>query len=392
MKYLVILGDGMADLPLPALNGKTPLQVAKTPHMDRLATHGVIGLAQTLFEGYPLGSDVANMAVLGYDPKRYFSGRAPLEAAGRNIALAASDLALRINLVSVVDGKMHHYASERINDEDAYSIVETLQEQLNSDQFTIHAGTSYKHLLAWHHGPDGLILTAPHDIMGQAIEHYLPQGVRSDELRHLMEKSKDILAEHPVNRRRLERGEPAVSMIWPQGAGRTPQVPTLRERFGIKGAAVAAVDLIFGLATYAGLTRIDVTGATGYTDTNYRGKADATLKAFDTFDFVFLHVEAPDEASHDGDLAAKIAAIEAIDRDIVGPILAGLESDTRILLMPDHATPVSLRTHIIDPVPYCLTDVPFAHAETHRSYDEQTAAASGILIEEGYTLIEKLFA
>lgn len=393
MRYLLILGDGMADQPDERLGFKTPLDVAHTPNIDRVASAGEIGLVHTLLADYPLGSDVANMSILGYDPRQYYSGRAPLEAAAKGIKLAQTDLAIRANLVSFEGERLHDYTAGRISEGDAAAIVGTLKDHLDSEQFTFHVGKSYRHLLVWHEGPDEIALTPPHDIMGQAFDAFLPSGEAADPLIALMKDAMRLLENHPVNEARRRRGEPAVAVFWPWGEGRKPMLPSIQDQFGVKGACVAAVDLIFGLSYYAGLTPIQVEGATGYTDTNYLGKAEAALEALETHDFVFVHIEAPDEASHDGDLEAKIKAIEAIDRDIVGTILSRLKAPTRLLLLPDHATPVQTRTHAIDPVPYCMADFPFAaELALFSKYSEQSARQNGLVIDAGHTLLAKLFA
>lgn len=397
MKYLVLLGDGMADEPLAELDGRTPLEVAHTPNLDRLASCGELGLAHTVPEGFHPGSDVANLSVFGYDPHRYYSGRAPLEAASMGVTLVAEDVALRLNLVELshycgaiymVDFTAGHIATD-----EARQIIHTLQQELGDEQFEFYPGVSYRHLLVWRQGSNSLNTVPPHDLIAQDIAGQLPSGERAKELHDLMNSAQMLLNRHPVNAQREQQGQAPANSIWLWGQGRRPAMPTLRERFGIQGTVISAVDLIKGIGTYAGLDVVNVPGATGYLDTNYAGKAQAALAALQQQDFVYLHVEAPDEAGHSGSSEAKIQAIEDFDAKIVGPVLAGLEQQPfAVLALPDHPTPLALRTHTNKPVPYtlCTSDQYQRSPSETRPYTEQAAAASGFIQEQGWTLLSRL--
>jgi 2,3-bisphosphoglycerate-independent phosphoglycerate mutase len=391
MKYLVVVGDGMSDRPLAALGSKTPLQAAKTPHMDFLAQHGVVGTAHTLVQGYPLGSDVANLIVMGYDPHLYYSGRAPLEAANIGVELSPSDVAFRMNLVTVKNGVMEDYACGHISTEDAKPLVKMLGGKLADKKITFYPGTSYRHLVVWKNGPLDARCTPPHDISGKAIADHLPQGPRHAEVLRIMEDSQLLLEGHEVNRERRREGKPPANMIWLWGQGKKPQMPTLTERFHLTGSVISAVDLVKGLGIYAGLSVVQVPGATGYLDTNYIGKAEAALKVLKKHDFVFVHVEAPDEAGHNGDRAGKIQAIEDFDAKVIGTLLKGLEGrkDFRMLVMPDHPTPLEARTHVDEPVPFVLYQ-PEGETNGAAAYDEAQARATGRHLEEGWRLMDYL--
>nr|WP_320116253.1 cofactor-independent phosphoglycerate mutase [uncultured Desulfuromonas sp.] len=397
MKYLVLLGDGMADEPLEALNGKTPLEHAATPNMDKLATLGEIGLAETVPNGFHPGSDVANLSVFGYDPSQCYTGRSPLEAASMHVELGPDDVAFRLNLVDI----MHHYgklymadfAAGHISTEEARQIIDTLQEELGDERFEFYPGVSYRHLMVWRNGKDQMEFVPPHDIINQSIEDKMPKGEGADELIHLMNSAQMLLSNHPVNVKRTHDGKAPANSIWLWGHGKAPQMETYQEKFGLSGAVISAVDLIKGIGIYAGLEIIDVPGATGYIDTNYQGKAQAALDALQRHDFVYLHVEAPDEAGHSGDLEEKIKAIELFDEQVVGTILNQAEQlgDFRALVLPDHPTPVELRTHTPDPVPYILyaSDGSLA-SSAERCYHEKAAKESGIYVQEGHQLLTKM--
>lgn len=397
MKYLVLLGDGMADEPLEALDGKTPLEYASTPNMDKLAAAGEIGLAETVPEGFHPGSDVANLSVFGYNPSECYTGRSPLEAASMHVELGPNDVAFRLNLVDI----MHHYgklymadfAAGHISTEEAKQIIATLQEELGNEQFEFYPGVSYRHLMVWRNGKDQMEFVPPHDIINQSIEDKMPKGEGADELIHLMNSAQMLLNNHPVNIKRTHDGKAPANSIWLWGHGKAPQMETYKEKFGLSGAVISAVDLIKGIGIYAGLEIIDVPGATGYIDTNYQGKAEAAIEALSRHDFVYLHVEAPDEAGHSGDLEEKIKAIELFDAQVVGTILAQADQlkDFRVLVLPDHPTPVELRTHTPDAVPYILyaSDGSLAGA-TARSYSEKDAKASGVYEPQGFRLLEKM--
>jgi 2,3-bisphosphoglycerate-independent phosphoglycerate mutase len=388
MKYIILIGDGMADEPLEELGGKTPLETAHTPHMDELARRaGTFGLVKTIPEGYEPGSDVANMAILGYDPRRYYTGRAPLEAASIGIELTPDDVALRCNLVALreEDGRlvMADYSAGHIPTDEAKKLIELLKPELEDKHFKLYAGVSYRHLLVWRGGRDDLTLTPPHNIQGEPIEPHLPQGEGSGFLIELMERA----------RAKLSREGGRANALWFWGAGRKPRLPTLKERFGIEGSVISAVDLVRGLGALAGLKVIHVRGATGYLDTNYEGKAQAALKALSAGDdLVYVHVEAPDEVSHEGNLKKKLQAIEDFDAKIVGPIAQALQSFEKwtLLLMPDHPTPLKKRVHTSDPVPFLVARSSKEGEDRERIYSERAACKTGVSLDNGYTLIERL--
>jgi len=396
MKYVVLLGDGMSDQAIKGLDGKTPLQAAKTPNMDFMARRGVLGLAQTVPKGYPPGSDVANLSMFGYDPVLCYTGRSPLEAASMGVALGPDDVAFRINLVHLEarGGRltMDDYSAGHISSADGRELVEELQRQLGNDEFSFHAGVSYRHLLVWHGGRTQVKATPPHDITGQDIISYLPQGEESEKLINLMNSSQMIFHNHPQFKRRCEKGETPANSIWPWGQGKAPAMDGFAARFGLTGAVISAVDLIKGIGVYAGLDIIEVPGATGYLDTNFRGKVAAALEALRERDFVFVHVEAPDEASHSGKLADKLQAIECFDEQVVGPVLEGIRQfgEYRILCAPDHPTPVELGTHTSDPVPFVIYAGEQAVRAGVAGYDEVSAAATGVKVSEGFRLMERL--
>ncbi len=391
MKFILLVGDGMADHPHPALGDRTPLQAASTPNLDFLAAHGILGTAHTLLPGFPLGSDVANLSVLGYDPTRYYSGRAPLEAANIGVELAPSDVAFRANLVTILDGKMSDYSSGHITTEEAKPLIKLLGQKLGDKKVSFYLGTSYRHLVVWRSGPLDARCTPPHDISGREIAGSMPQGPRHKEIIRLMEDSKFLLEGHEVNRERRREGKPPANMIWLWGQGKKPSMPTFADRYRLGGAVISAVDLVKGIGIYAGLQVIQVPGATGYLDTNYVGKAEAALKSLKKQDFVFVHVEAPDEAGHNGDVAGKVRAIEDFDRLVVGTILQGLQGreDFRILVLPDHPTPLDMRTHADEPVPFILYQ-PGGRANGAAAYSEAEAKARGYHVEAGWRLMDYL--
>lgn len=399
MKYVVLLGDGMSDEPIDELDGRTPLEAAATPNMDRLAREGRCGLARTVQPGFHPGSDVANLAVFGYDAAECYSGRSPLEAASMGVELGPDDVAFRLNLVTLTPtyGKlyMEDFSAGHITTEEARQLIESLQEELGGDDFDFYPGVSYRHLMVWRNGRDDLEFVPPHDISDQTIDDHLPRGDGAQDLIELMTSAQMLFSRHPVNvRRETERQLPA-SSIWLWGHGRAPRMETMQQRFGIgAGAVISAVDLIKGIGLYAGLDVIEVPGATGYIDTNYRGKAEAALEALKTRDFVYVHVEAPDEAAHSGNLQHKLEAIESFDRDVVGTVLAGLpELDPfRVLVMPDHPTPLEKKTHTSDPVPFALygSNGEFSDGRRASAYTEKEAAATGILVDPGHTMMRIL--
>jgi 2,3-bisphosphoglycerate-independent phosphoglycerate mutase len=398
MKYIVLLGDGMADEPIEELGGLTPLEYARTPRMDALAAAGEIGRVETIPPGFHPGSDVANLSVFGYDPASCYSGRSPLEAASMGVRLAPEDVAFRLNLVTLSPhyGRlyMEDFSAGHITTAEAKELIEHLQEELGDERFRFYPGVSYRHLLVWHGGKDELKFTPPHDLTGQSVEGHLPQGDGAAELIELTNSAQMLLHRHPVNARRQREGKPAANSIWLWGHGRAPQMPTLQQRFGLSGAVISAVDLIKGIGIYAGLDVIEVPGATGYIDTNYRGKAEYALEALKSRDFVYLHVEAPDEAAHAGNLQDKLAAIEAFDELVVGTVVDGLAAlgEHRILLLPDHPTPVRRMTHTAEAVPYVLygSAGEFGAAGEGVRYSETMARASGLVLPQGHRLLSRL--
>lgn len=386
MKYIVLLGDGMSDEPVAELGGKTPLEVAKTPNMDQLARTGIVGLAETVPRGFHPGSDVANLSVFGYDPATCYSGRSPLEAASMGVELGPNDVAFRLNLVWLEAhyGKLYmgDFSAGHIGTEEAGELIAELQRHLGDDQFTFYPGISYRHLLVWKNGPDQLSFTPPHDIATHSVEDYLPQGDGADVLLDLTNSAQMLLNNHPVNQRRVARGELPANSIWLWGHGRKPVMETYQQRYGVSGAVISAVDLIKGIGVNAGLDVIEVPGATGYLDTNYRGKADYAIESLKQADFVYVHVEAPDEAAHGGLLKEKIQAIEDFDREVVGTFVNRLAEigDCRILVLPDHPTPVEKRTHTSDPVPYLLFDSRRILESGAEAYTEAEAKRCGQVI------------
>jgi 2,3-bisphosphoglycerate-independent phosphoglycerate mutase len=396
-KYLILVPDGMADTPLPELEGATPLETANTPWMDKMASAGKIGLARTVPDGMEPGSDVANLSLMGYSPAEVYTGRAPFEAASMGVTLRQEDLAFRLNLVTLERNytMMADHSADHISTQEAHEIAQSLAIAAEELGLLLVPGVSYRNLVVWPDGPDGLVTYPPHDIPGEDIARYLPTGPGSDVLLRLIIKSWKILEEHPVNQRRLKRCQGPANSVWPWGQGRPPKMRTLRDRFGISGSVVAAVDLVRGIGKYAGLEIVQVQGATGYLDTNYVGKANAALESLRTKDFVFLHVEAPDEAAHSGQLDLKIKAIEDFDEKIVGPVLEGLQEfpKWRVLLTPDHRTPLATRTHSLDPVPFALLDSAQWNAkkdETTRGFSEKAAESADWFVEDASKLIEIL--
>ncbi len=394
MKYIIVLGDGMADEPLEQLGGKTPLAYAKTPWMDEISKKSEIGLAKTIPNGMKPGSDTANLAVLGYDPKQYYTGRSPLEALSIGVDMEEKDIAIRCNLVTISDDALPYeektivdHSSSEISTEDAAVLLEAVREVLEDDVYRFYLGTSYRHCTIWKEG-DVVELTPPHDILGKAIGEYLPED---EILREKMKRSYDILNHHPLNEERAKKGRNKANSIWFWGAGTKPALDSFDGKFGRKGAMISAVDLLKGIAVGAAMTNIEVEGADGTLETNYEGKASAAVKAVteDGSDFVYIHVEAPDEMGHQGSIERKVKAIEYLDGRVIGPVYEQMRKsgeDFRLLVMPDHPTPIRTRTHSSDPVPYMLYD---STAEQDHSWDynEKEAKESGHYLDEGYTLI-----
>ncbi|MDI6777142.1 MAG: cofactor-independent phosphoglycerate mutase [Syntrophales bacterium] len=394
MKYVILLGDGMADYPLKELNGKTPLEFARTPCMDRIASEGTLGLVNTIPSGFSPGSDIANLSVLGYDPRKCYSGRGPLEAASMGVQLGPDDVAFRCNLVTIGTGEapvMEDFTSGHITSPEARQIIDDLHRELGTAEFQFYPGVGYRHLLVWRHGKEFLKTTPPHDITGRLLNDYLPQGDGALEINNLMQRSREILLDHPVNRVRLSEGKKPVHSIWLWGQGRVPRIVQLTKKYHLTGGIISAVDLLKGIGVLAGLKVIHVEGATGYTDTNYIGKAEAALEALRELDFVFVHVEAPDEMGHEGNIEGKIQAIEDFDEKVVGTILKGLGSlcPFRVMVLSDHLTPISLMTHSPEPPPFAVLS--FDDGENRRNapaFGETSAKDTGILISPGYLLMD----
>lgn len=363
MKYIVLIGDGMADRPIKALGYKTCLQKARTPNMDKLAREGEIGKARTIPDGLEPGSDVANLSILGYDPRKYYSGRAPIEAIYRRIKLGPNDVAFRCNLVTMgLSSKglpgavMEDYSAGHITTRESTRLINFIDKKLGNREIAFYHGVGYRHLMIWKNGIEKITCTPPHDITGKKIENFLPKGKGREVLNSLMNKSVDILLAHPVNRNRIRKGLHTANSLWFWGQGKKLSIPSFKDKYGLNGALISAVDLTKGLGLCAGFDVLNVKGATGYIDTNYAGKAEAAIKALKKNDIVYVHVEAPDEAGHNGDIKSKIKAIEDFDSKVVGTILKGLKNfhEYRILLLPDHFTPVKVRTHTSEPVPFVI--------------------------------------
>lgn len=388
-KYVIIVPDGAADEPIELFDGKTALEAAETPNMDRITTEGRQGLVRTVPEGMEPGSDVAQMSLLGYDPARYYTGRAPIEAAAKGIKLGISDWVFRCNLVTIADGRMADHSAGHISTEESASLLEALQARIADERLSLHTGVSYRHLLVCQ-GMDFDVRTyPPHDFLGTDVEKLLPRGKGADLLIELLNLSQQVFTDHDVNRVRRDLGENQVSSVWLWGQGKRAHLESFRKRFGLGGVAITAVDLVRGLAKLVGFDLIEVPGATGLFDTNYQGKAAAAIEALNDHDLVFVHIEAPDEASHGGNAPVKKAAIEQIDRHIVGPVLEALErfESWRILVLPDHPTPVRHGAHSAEPVPFAMAGTGITGI-LHLGFGESNAARSGFRIDNGHELME----
>ena len=398
MKYVVVLGDGMADYRMSQLGNRTPLQYARKPNIDFLAANGETGIVRTIPEGASPGSDTANLSVMGYDPMKYYTGRSPLEAVSMGVQLADTDLAFRCNLVTLdIDGDyesavMIDYSSDEISTSESTELINEINKQLSTSDISFHAGISYRHCMAWHAGSGSRNLTPPHDILEKRITPYLPSGDNSDMFVRLQKKSNEILTNHPVNKSRISRGLRPANSIWLWGEGRKPGLPDFTAKYGLSGSVVSAVDLIKGIGICAGLDTVDVAGATGNINTNFRGKAEAALKELQNGkDFVYIHIEAPDECGHRFEIENKVRSIELIDELVVGVLLEGLASydDFCLLVLPDHPSPLSLRTHTSDPVPYVIYRKRSEKPSGVAGYDEFQAQETGVYVEEGHKLMER---
>ena len=397
MKYVVLVGDGMADETIQELGGKTPLEYAKTPHIDNIASLGVVGEIKTVPEGFPPGSDVANLTLMGYDPTSYYTGRAPLEAASMGLELNAEDVAYRCNLVTLeVLGQniyMRDFTAGHISSEEAKSLIEGLNENIADDEIRFYPGVSYRHLMVWKSGGVDVVLTPPHDILEQSIADYMPRGADSEKIIRWMTSAQIFLKNHPINQKRMEEGKNPANSIWLWGQGKKPTFPTFKELYNLTGGVVSAVDLVKGIGILAGLKAPHVEGATGYLDTNYAGKVAAALDILEEDDFAFIHIEAPDEAGHSGILKDKIQAIEDFDRNVVGPMFEALQElrPFRLLVLPDHPTPLSIRTHTNGAVPFLAYDSEGTfknRPENPLPFTEEGASKSPLKFEQGHQLMK----
>ena len=399
MKYVVVLGDGMADRPIDELGGMTPLEYAKTPVMDGLAAVSEIGLVQTIPEGMKPGSDTANLAVLGYNPRDYYTGRSPLEALSIGVDMKPTDIAMRCNIVTLTEDDVPYeekvildHSSGEISTQEAAQLLEAVRAELESDRYKFYVGTSYRHLLIWDQG-QVIDLAQPHDVLGQQIGKHLPTDPI---LRDMMKRSYDILVHHPVNQARREKGLNPANSLWFWGAGTRPALSSFEEKNHKKGAMISAVDLLKGIAVGAGMKNIIVEGADGTLHTNYEGKAQAAADVLlnEGYDFVYVHVEAPDEMGHQGSIERKVQSIEYLDGRVIGPLKEKLSASGepfRMLIMPDHPTPICVRTHTSDPVPYLLYDSS-APGSYSWKYNEREAQKSGNRVDKGYKMIDYLFS
>ena len=389
MKFCIIIPDGMADYKLEKLGGRTPLEAARTPFLDNISYNGLLGLVKTVPKEFPPGSDIACLSVLGYDPKVYYTGRAPLEAASLGIKLRDKELAVRCNLITVHNDILEDFSAGHISDNEARSIISTLNERLGKDTIRFHAGKGYRNIMIYNgDGKIEAVCTPPHDIIGKPIECNLPKGKGSEILIDLMKNSHQILENHDVNKVRLDLDENPANMIWLWGQGQRPSIPPFKETYGLSGAVVTGVDLLKGIATYLGWNIINVPGATGYLDTNYKAKAQYAIEAIETHDMVLIHIEAPDEASHEGNIYEKIHAMENIDSKIIGPVYNALKKYNafRMLVLPDHYTSIQEKTHTSDPVPFATygTD---SVKKSKLSFTESNASRTRIKIKNGYELM-----
>ena len=392
MKYILVIPDGMADVPIPELNGKTPMEVARKPFLNKLAEQGIVGVVNvTPPDIYP-GSDAANMALLGYDPRRYYTGRGAVEAAAMGISMSANDIAFRLSLVETDGEKMLDYSAGHIHTEDARPLIELAAQKLCSHQMRMFPGVSYRHILLWFDGPTELVTFPPHEYRNTPLSEILPRGEQESRLKQMIYDSIELFDKLPYNRDRRNKGEPVANTLWPWSQGKAPDMPSFFRLRGKSGAVISAVDVVRGLGVLTGLDIIDVPGITGYYDTDYTAKAVYALQALHTHDFVCIHVEAPDEAGHAGNIDEKIRAIENIDSKIIGTLLDGLKSldDYRMLVVPDHATPITTRGHLAMPVPYLLYDSKGKPGKVKAPYDERAAMEKVPHIEDGYRLLDEL--
>ncbi len=395
MKYAVLLCDGMADTPNEVLGGSTPMAKAHKPNMDKIAKISEVGMVKTVGEGLKPGSDVANLSVLGYDPSVYYTGRSPLEAGSIGIDMKSSDVSFRCNLVTLSDEAdytkktMVDYCSDDISTAEAAELIKFIEEQFGNEEFKFYSGVSYRHCLIWNNGTlDVGTMTPPHDISGRVITEYLSTSPNAEKLIDMMKRSYDLLKDHPVNKARIARGKRPANSIWLWGEGKRAELTPFKEKFGLDGAMISAVDLLKGIGKFADMKVIEVEGATGYIDTNFKGKAEAGVKVLkDGADFVYVHMEAPDECGHRGEAENKVKAIEIIDEVVLGAFLEAFEGeDIRILICPDHPTPLDIKTHTANPVPYLIYDSTKTVKGVEK-FDETHAAETGIFRPVGHDLI-----
>lgn len=402
MKYIVLIADGMADYQIPEIGMKTPMEVARIPNMNNLAKNGKMGMVRTVADKLPPGSDVTNLAILGYDPHLYYTGRSPLEAAGMGISLEPYDVAYRCNLVSLKnqDGSydirrlkpnliMGDYSAGHIGTEEARELIHEINDRLGSEVIQFYPGVSYRHLMVWEDGKVKIKTTPPHDIIDEKIGNHLPKGEGNELLIELMDASIEVLKTNPINEERVASGKAPANCIWLWGQGKAPKMPKFDEKYHLSGSMISAVDLIKGLGRYAGFDIISVPGATGYLDTNYKGKAEYALSEIKKKDMVYIHIEAPDEAGHAGDLKAKIKALEDIDKLVVGTLIDGLMDigEYRMMITCDHRTPILKRSHTSDPVPFLIYDNK-ASSKSGHEFSERNAEGSNIFIDPGHRLMD----
>ncbi len=395
MKYIILQGDGMADYPIEELKGGTPLSVAHKKNIDELAKKSIVGMVRTIPHGMHPGSDVGNMSIFGYDPQKYYTGRAPIEAAGQGISLDKDDVACRCNLVTLdrqgSNITMKDYSAGHITTDEAVELIHALSSSLKHDGFKFYPGVSYRHLIVWQHGMDKINTFPPHDITDQDIATHMPEGNGADKLISLMKSSWDILESHPVNLKRKAQGKDPANSIWIWGLGKAMYIPAFKKLYNLSGACISAVDLVRGIAKLAGFDIIQVPGITGWVDTNYKGKAEYGVNALKDHDLIYIHVEAPDEAGHNGDTELKIKAIEDFDEKVVGGVLNGLKQSGpfRMLIMPDHRTPIARKTHTEEPVPFLFYDSEHEVKNAY-TYDEFGAEKSSVFIDKGFEMMPKL--